>query len=270
LRANKLNFLQIPFFLFFQLLALRRIIKIEKINIIHAHWIIPQGLVAVVYKRLFHPKIKIICTSHGSDILGLKSLLTLPLKKYTLKNIDKLTVVSNLLKTEVSKMGVRPPIDILPMGVDLGRFGPDHRSVEIKRKYHIEGSFLIFVGRLSEEKGVKYLIEAMVAVVKEFPDTKLLIIGSGVLETELRNLSNNLNLSKNVIFTGYMQNASLPSYYATADILIGPSLREGFGLVFAEAMACGCPVIASDLPSVSEIIINGQTGLFNCSPIKVR
>jgi len=185
------------------------------------------------------------------------------IKRWTLNNVDRLTVVSNAIKEEVKKLDTRDnlPIEVIPMGVDAELFNPDKYDSKIKEKYGIEGSFLLFVGRLAEKKGVKYLIDAMPAVIQEHPKTKLLIVGSGSLENELKKQIKNLNLENNVIFTGAIPNNELPSYYATADIFIGPSIIEGFGLVFVEALMSKTCVITSDFKAISDIIKNGDTGI---------
>ena len=270
LKKNKFLFFQVPFLFFFALINLAKIIRKEKINIIHAHWIIPQGFIAVLYKKLFRKKnLKIICTSHGGDIFGLQNPFMKKIKRWTLNNVDRLTVVSNAIKEEVKKLDTRDnlPIEVIPMGVDAELFNPDKYDSKIKEKYGIEGSFLLFVGRLAEKKGVKYLIDAMPAVIQEHPKTKLLIVGSGSLENELKKQIKNLNLENNVIFTGAIPNNELPSYYATADIFIGPSIiakggdAEGFGLVFVEALMSKTCVITSDFKAISDIIKNGDTGI---------
>lgn len=260
LRANKFNYLGVPFFLFFQLWAIRRVVKAEQIETLHAHWILPQGLVAALYKRMFNPRMKIVCTAHGSDLLALRSPFLRWLKRLALREIDRLTVVSHALEDEIRQLAVDIPVEVLPMGVDLAHFTPDHYSDAIKEKHGIQGELLLFVGRLSEEKGIEYLIKAMPQVLGRFPAAKLLIVGSGPLENKLRALVEKTGIAANVVFVGSVAHWSLAEYYATADVLIGPSLREGFGLVFVEAMACGCPVIASDLPGVADIIEDGKTG----------
>lgn len=260
LRKNKWNAWQVPFFLLAQLCSLREIVRKEKINVIHAHWVIPQGLVAVFYKKFFNRGIKVVCTSHGSDMLALKGFGFGWIKKFVIRQADKLTAVSNALKREVEQLDAHVLVEVLPMGVDLTLFAPERYSGEVKRKYAIDGPFLLFVGRLSEEKGVEYLLSAMPEILKSVPSAKLVIVGSGVLEEYLRKMCVDLNIQERVVFVGAMAHEALPPYYATADILVGPSVREGFGLVFAEAMACGCAVVASDLPGIADIIVDGKTG----------
>ena len=265
LKKNKLLWLQIPFFFLFQLLAIKKIIKKEKINTIHAHWIIPQGFVAVLYKKIINKNIKILCTSHGADIFGLQKFNFL--KKWILNNCTKLTVVSSAIKNEALKIGSQTNIDVVPMGVDLDIFNPKNYSEEIKNKYNISNIFLLFVGRLSEKKGIKYLIEAMPKIVEKFPKTKLLIIGNGEEKNKLENLTKKLNLNNNITFVGAIHNSELPKYYATANIFIGPSIiskdgdREGLPVTYMEAMASGCVLIGTNLDGNYDILDHEKTGI---------
>lgn len=270
LKNNKLLILQAPFLIISEFLAVRKIVKKERINLIHAHWIIPQGLIAVLYKKLFREKdLKIICTTHGGDIFGLQSRLMKRIKQWTLNNVDRLTVVSHAIKGEVKKLGIRKTLSIkvVPMGVDYRVFNQNCYDEKVKEKHNIRGSFLLFVGRLVEKKGVKYLIEAMPRVVRKYPQTKLLIVGSGPLKKSLENQTKRLNLANNVLFVGGIENNKLPKYYATADIFIGPSVKtkdgdtEGFGVVFVEALLSKTCVISSDLKSISDIVKNEKTGV---------
>lgn len=152
------------------------------------------------------------------------------------------------------------------MGVDTKLFNPNKKDLSIKKKYDIMGPFLLFVGRLTEKKGVKYLIKAMPEVIKKYPKTKLMIIGEGELENELKELTRKLKMEENIIFIGAIQNKELPRYYATADIFIAPSIitkegdREGLPVTIMEAMASGCVVITTDLEGNKDLIKDKKTG----------
>ena len=107
IKKNKLLIFQIPFFILFSFLNIVKLIRKEKIDIIHAHWIIPQGFLTVLYKKIFRRKdLKIICTVHGGDIFSLRGRLMTKIKKWTLSNADEITVVSNEIKKEVKRIFV--------------------------------------------------------------------------------------------------------------------------------------------------------------------
>lgn len=245
--------------------ALRKLVKKHRPDVIHAHWIIPQGFVAALIKKIY--KVPFLVTAHGGDVFGLQGRFATIIKRFTLKNADRITAVSNAIKNEIlAKISPNLEIEIASMGVDSERFSPDKKDDSIKARYRIEGPFFLFVGRLTEKKGVKYLIEAMAIVIKRFPQAKLLIVGTGILEQELKTFANQLNLQNNIIFTGQIANAELPACYATADIFIGPSIiakggdTEGLGLTFVEAAMSGSVAIASNVGGISDVIEDGTTG----------
>lgn len=258
LKSTPLYYFQVPFFLAGACLALRRMIRQIHPDILHAHWVIPQGLVAALHRDLFGAVSKLVVTAHGGDIFGLKRLGFL--KRFVLNRADCITVVSNAVQQEVLKfnLSASPSLDVIPMGVDSSRFSPDKKNSALRKKYDIRGPFLLFVGRLTEKKGVRYLIDAMPYVLSKYPDARLLIVGSGELEGELKQRS--MHLGSSICFTGAVPNEALAEYYATADLFIMPSVvagdgdREGFGLVCVEAAMSGCTVVAFDIPAVKDIL----------------
>jgi glycosyltransferase involved in cell wall biosynthesis len=152
------------------------------------------------------------------------------------------------------------------MGVDSTLFHPDKKDPRIREKFDIKGPFLLYVGRLSEKKGVAYLLEALPLVLEHIPDCKLLIVGTGELNQELRKQADFLNVNDKIVFIGAVPNTELPSYFATADIFIGPSIKaeggdtEGFGLTFVEAAMSGCIVVGTNVGGIPDIIQEGETG----------
>ncbi len=258
LKANRLYYLTVPFFLLFEIIATLKLVKKYKPDIIHAHWIIPQGIAS--YVNWLVNKTPYVITSHGSD---LHSLGLIGLKRIILNNSRKITVVSNYLKEEVGKIdsSLLAKTEVIPMGVDTELFNPDKYDESIKKKYGITGKLLLFVGRLAPEKGVTYLIDAMPAVLKKFPKTKLMIIGGGTLEKELEDQASRLKIKPNVIFMGVIKHDDLPPYYATADIFVSPSLKEGLPTTYLESLSSGNYVIVGDIPISREIVTSDLIGL---------
>jgi glycosyltransferase involved in cell wall biosynthesis len=262
IRKNLAYLFVVPFYLLYQFISLRKIVKNEKIQIIHAHWLIPQGFLAVLYKTFINTDIKIVATAHGADINSFDNFIGKRLKGYILKRIDQLTVVSNALKEKAIGIGYNNEVHVFPMGIDTKLFTPDKKDNSLKIKYQISGNFLLFVGGIIERKGIRYLIQAIPAVIKKFPGAKLLVIGEGNLSNEMSELAESLSISNNIIFIGPIPHVDLPPYFATADVFILPSLSEGFGLVIIEAMSCGTIPIATDLAVIHDIIQNNITGIF--------
>jgi len=262
LKKKKLYWLIVPFFLLSQLISLIRIIRAEEISIVNAHWIIPQGLVAVIYKNLFNKKIKIVTSIHGTDVNGFKGMFGKTLIKYVLNNTDKLTVVSNSIKDEIVKLGYKKEIFVFPTNINTQLFSPDKKDEALKKQLGINGEFILFVGSLVKNKGIIELIEAMPKIIIAFPNAKLVVVGKGQLEQELVKTSNKLGVSNNIIFSGVVSNKVIPTYYATADLFVLPSFSEGIGGVVTEALSCGTLVLVSPLEGFKDRIIDNKTGFY--------
>lgn len=256
LKQNRLRYLLIPFFMLSELASLISLLKKHRVDVIHAHWLIPQGLVAVAAQALIAgQKPAIVCTSHGTDLLGLTGSVFRWLLKKVIARVDKLTVVSTALRTKVSDLNKRDDVEVIPMGVDL--MGGFARSVAKTRS----DNELLFVGRLVEQKGVQYLILAMPEILKKHPQATLTIVGDGPARESLRRLAITSGVNEHTHFLGAIENTSLGELYGRAALFVSPSLAEGFGLTLVEALGCACPVLATDLPAVRDIVIDGITGL---------
>lgn len=263
LKKNKLNYLALPFFFIFQIYAILKLHKKYNFDLIHAHWIIPQGMCALIARHLMKGnKPKIIVTSHGGDLFSLQGGALTRIKKMVLRNSDKITVVSKTMKDLIDNWSIVPPtkISVYPMSVDLTkRFTPGDLSWNAR-------SNLIYTGRLAEKKGVEFLINAMKSIVTASPEVKLTIIGDGPLKDDLIDLTNKLNLTSNITFLGAIENAQIPALLQKAKIAIFPSIitsdgdQEGLGLTIIEAMGCGCLAICSDLEAIKDIVESGHTG----------
>ena len=265
MKKSHLAKLQLPFLVMAEYLAIKKILKKEKVDVIHAHWIVPQGYLAALIKRKYN--IPYIVSAHAGDVFPLKSRFLRRFGKIALENCDYCTVNSRATGESVKKVSNIKNISVIPMGVDLSNFSPKRKSEKIIKKFDIQKEFLLFVGRLAEKKGLKYLLLAMPAVIKKFPQAKLMIIGSGPSKSELEDLAKKLKITNNIIFTGKIRNDMLSKYYASADLFVGPSIitksgdTEGLGIVFLEALASGTTVIGSNVGGIPDIIKDGKTGL---------
>lgn len=260
IRRNPLLLLAVPFFFLYQLYYTRRLIRREKIGVINANWVIPQGLTAALYKRFFNRKIKLVITIHGTDLLGLSGTFLKRLQRFVLNQSDRIITVSNALKANVSEAGFGRKTFVRSMGIDTRQFSPEFQNRSLRQQYDIHGPLLLFVGALIPRKDPETLIRALPAVIREYPDVKLLMIGEGQLEEDLKRWVRELNISSSVIFTGALPYNALPAYFATADVFVLPTRMEGLGLVVAEAMASGTVTIASDLPVIHDLITHGENG----------
>ena len=197
-------------------------------------------------------------TSHGGDLYALTNRIFKIIKKYLIIKSDHITVVSNAMKKYcVTLTGEEEKISVISMGVDL-------KTMFVNKIPFYDRKDLIYVGRLVEKKGVRYLIEAFNKLSEKHPDIMLYIVGDGPERGPLTLLASN---NKKIVFIGSVNNNKLPEYYNKAKIAIIPSIvasdgdQEGLGLTIIEAMGCGCAVIASDLEAIRDIIMPGNTGL---------
>lgn len=267
IKSNICTQIQLPFFIISEIIYTLRRLMTSKPDLIHAHWSLPQGLTGVVCKKLFG--IPCITTVHGSDVHGLQHPMLKALNRMVINNSDICTANSSASAKMVSDIAGREDTQVVPMGVDTNLFSKSKKVDVIRKKYEIDGEVLLFVGRLIRVKGVYYLIKALPEVLKQYPKTKLLIVGSGPEKRRLMQLSTELEIKNRIVFIAEVLQEDLIPLYSMADILILPSIMditgetEGLGVVLLEAMACRVPVIGSDVGGIRDIIIDGETGLLS-------
>lgn len=266
--------IQLPFLFFAEIYHTLKIIKKENIDVLNSHWILPQGLVGAIIKK-FTGK-KHLLTIHAG---GLFALETLPFKhkvtNFIVVNCDHVTVVSSYNREKLLNLvttNLRPEIEkkikIIPMGVNIEKFIQKDKTM-LRAKYGtpIDTSMLLFVGRLSEKKGIEYIIKAMAIIIKNDKNIKLWIIGSGELEGDLKSLVNKLQLNDHIEFRGKVGEEELIESYILADIMIVPSIvtsygdTEGMPVVIMEALASGKPIITTDVGGITDAIMDGDTGI---------
>ena len=253
LKKNRWLVLQIPFLFFFMFWSGLRLAKKYKVDIIHAHWVIPQGFIALLIKRFCSRSLRVMVTSHGADLFSLNNTFLNRLKTQVFARADCVTVVSQAMRAFCQNdLGVRRIIHVRSMGIDC-------KNIFLDRIDHAKRSGFIFAGRLVEKKGVRYLLQAFSRLVKERPNEKLLVVGDGTDKKALIQLSQALGLEENVTFRGAVETPELADLFNQAVIAVAPSViatdgdQEGLGLVAAEALACGCITLVSDLPAIRDV-----------------
>ena len=262
LKRNRWCYLLLPFYFLAQLSAMWRILRHQRIDLIHAHWLIPQGLtvaIAGIFTKNIPP---MICTSHGGDLLGLNGPLLNAMKRWVIHCSSQLTVVSQTMEARALSLGASPEkLKILSMGVETSAlFTPATATSRMHNQ-------VLFVGRLVEKKGCTYLLGAMPEILRRHPDTRLEIVGSGPEKKALQQQADRLGVADAVTFHGIVNNTEIPEFYRRATVFVAPSIitaqgdQEGLGLVLVEALSCECPVVASDLPAIRDVVSDGVTGL---------
>ena len=225
-------------------------------DVIDAHYFYPDGLSALwIGRRLRRP---VVITARGSDI-NLIPQYALPRRmiRWGIVNADRLIAVSEALKRALVDLGAVPDrVEVLRNGVDLSMFGPTDRRVA-RQSLALTRPTLISVGHLIEGKGHDRVIEAM----RQLPDFDLVIVGEGPEREAFGHLARRIGVADQVRFLGSRPHATLPEVYSAADALVLASRREGWANVLLETMACGTPVVASNIPGNPEIVKTPASGV---------
>ncbi len=240
---------------------LRRFLVKENFDVVHIH-----GPVAPVlpYFALKYSKAKNFITFHSAHEESFGYVLWEPVLEQYFRKIDGMIAVSEVARDSVSRY-FPGNYRIIPNGIDTNRFHPDVKPIPELEKYSPK---VLFVGRFEPRKGLKYLLQAFPAVINEFPQAKLIVVGRGFLERYYRRYVEE-HIKEHVIFAGQVSPEDLPRYYATCDIYCSPATgAESFGIVLLEAMATAKPIIASDIPGYRTVLEDGKEGLFfkTCDP----
>lgn len=252
-RRHPWKALLLPGFFLGQLVAGYQALRTCRPAIIHAHWLIPQGLAATALTAMA-PSLPFLVTSHGADLFALKAWPFRAIKRMVIRRSACLAVVSEGMLEQVAGLGTdMSKVVVEPMGTDLsGRFFPDS---EVPRSR----TDILFVGRLVEKKGLRFLIAAMHAIRAAVPDATLTVAGFGP-ELEIRKKQvRDLGLQGAIRFLGAVSQSDLPSLYRRAAVLVAPFVeakggdQDGLGLVLIEALGCGCPVVVSAIPAVRRL-----------------
>lgn len=253
LRDKPIRWLLLPFFLVGLVLAIRKELRQFRPDIVHAHWWLPAGLAARLAIATSRFDCKLLITCHGTDYYTLGERFA-RLRNWVFKRSDTVAMVSSAMRDHAiqHKLPVRS-LHVAPMGVNLrDLFVPgataDRRGV-------------LYVGRLVEAKGVEDLLGAWAAASTTTQAQGLQIIGSGSQLAALQSKARALGMSDSVQFLGAVSHRELAPYYQQTALLVFPSIgQEGLGLAAIEAMGCGCPVLASEVRSLADVITDGETG----------
>jgi glycosyltransferase involved in cell wall biosynthesis len=251
-------------FLAKDLLKAQQILRREHIDIIH-------HMLPAIYNQTFSPLALFQSTRGKPFIFGpvsahivtiyrrplgetLLTPLTTKLHQRTIKKCHNLVTITNQVKKLYENLMDEKKIKVIPFGVDTKRFKPTQKD----RTSDVHE--ILYVGSLYPIKGLEYLIRAIALVTKIRRDVRLRIVGNGPEMTRLSSLATGLRIKDKVIFDGFVPHEETVSYYQQCDIFVYTTLGEPFGKSIIEAMACGKPVIASNIGGPVEIVENGKTG----------
>jgi phosphatidylinositol alpha-1,6-mannosyltransferase len=206
---------------------------------------------------------RLVLIIHGLEASGPSRK---PLVNLLARKIDAFIAVSHYSAekfTGWSKVTI-DRASILSNCVDLERFKPEPRNLELVERYSLQSNKVILtMGRIAPNeryKGFDQVIDVMPQLLERFPKLKYIIVGDGTDRHRLERKAKGLGLSENVIFTGHIQESEKVAHYNLADAYVMPSTGEGFGIVLIEAAACGIPVVGSKADGSREALLNGRLG----------
>jgi len=186
----------------------------------------------------------------------------IPVERLTLPRYPLIYAISTEELSYLHRYWPGSRVAFSPTGLDFDHFSPgDKRVARMACGLPSDQQVLLYVGRLSAEKGLPYLVDAFAVVARRLPAAQLYIVGSGPLRQNLERQIEEKNLKDRVCLVGHIPNQSLPNWYRAADVTIMPSDLEWFGMVAAESMACGTPVIATEAGGAVDIVREFECGL---------
>lgn len=237
------------------------LLKKVKPDIVHIHsfdYIHPLMLAIVNF--VTNELKNLIISVWGSDVIGdlhfKRSKRGRFSKMLLLRQTYKITATTHYLAKLTKKLTSQgKEIHIIPFGIDCEQFKKRNRTKK-NQNIHIG-----YIKHLIPKYGPHYLLNAMSMVLQKYPSVRLIMVGHGKMEKDLKKIATTLNMKNSIQFKGYVQNEKIPAILENIDIFVMPSLMESFGVSSIEAQAMEVPVVASDVGGISEAVQNGITGI---------
>ncbi len=238
--------------------TIKEVLKRERFDVVHLHEPFMPMLCSAVLRFSDAVNIGTFHACEGSPGYYFGWPVTTIMLKLRSTKLHGRIAVSKPAKEYASRC-VHGDYVVIPNGVDLEHFSPGVSPIE----EFCDGKLnILFVGRLERRKGLDYLLRAYPLIKKEFPNSRLIVVGPGTrLRKRYERYVNKLGL-KDISFIGFAGYADLPRYYKTADVFCSPAVgRESFGIVLLEAMALGKPIVATNIDGYASVIEHGKEGL---------
>jgi phosphatidyl-myo-inositol dimannoside synthase len=253
-----------PFFFLFGALAALRVARRERPDVIHAHWVLPNGFFGALAARLL--AIPLVVSLPGSDVFvsGMNPLF-LRMARFAFDQAAAITTNSDDLRQAAINLGADAgKFRLIIYGVDPAAIAPDrsHRdALRVRLGLNAETPVILAVGRLVPKKGFDVLVKAAPAIQ---PTAHIVIVGDGDQREEMAALAAQLGVGERVHFVGNVPRQELTDYYNMADAFAMPSVRlpvDGLNVAVVEAMSCALPVVASDVGGNPLVVADGDNGL---------
>lgn len=225
-------------------------------DVLDAQFIYPDGIAgALIAAQLGKP---VTFTARGSDVnVALRETLPLRWFKRVERQVAAFITVSSALKSGLMTAGIdKNRIHVIRNGVDTDLFSERDR-LQVKQRLQLQRPTILSVGNLVEEKGHHLVVEALV----QLPQTELVIIGSGMHLSALQALATQLGVSERIRWVAHVNQAELADYYSAADVTVLASSREGMPNVLLESLACGTPVVATNVGGSPEVVTDKVAGI---------
>ncbi len=237
------------------LFSLHQYVKKNNINIIHSHKY-KTNLYALVAR--IGTEARLVSTCHNWLGQSLKWRFYKTLDKNILRMFDAVIGVSDEIVRELKTSIAYNKINKIENGIDIKRFCRSDKHNAKKQLGLLNKKIIGYVGRLSQDKGITYLFQAMRNLIDQRHNLHVLIVGDGEYRRALIDYARSLHINDYVTFTG--TRSDTPLIYSSLDVFVLPSLQEAFPLVILEAMACGIPVVATDVGDIPRIIEENVSG----------
>jgi glycosyltransferase involved in cell wall biosynthesis len=248
--------------------ATRRVSREVGATLLHGHWLIPGGAVAVAAGTA----LPVVTSLHGSDVyLAERHAVARLGARFALRRVDWITACSDDLRNRTIALGADADrIETIPYGVDVDRFRPDSDIRAASRRALAltpDDVVLFTAGRFVRKKGFEYLIDAVGRLAPRWPGVRLIIAGGGDLDHELRGRVDKLGIGGHVRFVGVLAQPDVARHLAAADIAVMPSIRDDAGNVdglpntVMEALASGTPLVATTAGGIPSVVTHEQNGL---------
>jgi glycosyltransferase involved in cell wall biosynthesis len=241
-------------YVFFALFVYLRLIAKNNYDVIHYFFSFPTGLLSLWPG--IHPRIPYVVSLRGSDVpyydvynkpLQIMHRILRPLTRTIWRRAAAVVALSSSLRDTALRTAPSQSISIIPNGINPALFAPDK-----DKRYGAASLKLVSVARLIERKGIQHVFEALSTLNDK--NITLTIVGSGNYESDLKQMCDQYSLNERVQFCGALLREELPALYNKSDVFILPSLAESFGIVFAEAMACGLPIIGTKEGGIPDLV----------------
>lgn len=264
LRQRPANLLKVPILVGAEWAAVRGRLRAGHYDAVHAHFVLPQGLVAVLAAR----RLPVVVTVHGGDVFALRQAPLRAAKRLAFRRAAAVTVNSSATQQAVLDLARPARLERIPMGIDVDP--PVDRSVvERLRREHRAGAgpLLALVGRVVAEKGVFDLLDAVDRLRADLPDVRAVVLGEGQDRAAAEARCAELGLTDLVTFVGWVAPRDVPAWLAATDVVVAPSRTapdgwaEAQGLAIVEAMAARRPVVATDSGGIGDLVDHEVTGL---------